>query len=221
VLTGGAGVRAMARAFEELFAITNPFGGLSPAGRTDAWILAELAVSHQLADRSRELSRFRQIYLKYLAAEIGQPGPRKGVLPGVRPLLDTLSGRPDIHLALLTGNYREGARTKLEHFDLWRYFCGGAFGDVALDRNALVHEALASVVACGGPSVDAADAVIIGDTPLDVASALTSGTHCIAVATGTSSVDALRAAGADVVFSDLSDTAAVVATIDKLTSTTA
>jgi phosphoglycolate phosphatase-like HAD superfamily hydrolase len=153
-----------------------------------------------------------------LPEEIEKPGPRKGVMPGVRELLDSLASRSDVHLALLTGNYRGGARAKLEYFDLWRYFKGGAFGDAALDRNALVQEALDAVVACGGPQVPAAHAVIIGDTPLDVACAAHAGARSIAVATGNYEPAALRAAGADAVFEDLSETAEVVSEIDRLGS---
>ena len=52
---------------------------------------------------------------------------------------------------------------------------------------------------------------MIGDTPLDVACAAASGARSIAVATGGYDVEALRAAGADVVFEDLSDLDAVLA----------
>jgi phosphoglycolate phosphatase-like HAD superfamily hydrolase len=76
-----------------------------------------------------------------------------------------------------------------------------------------VPKALARVAACGGPAVASSDAVVIGDTPLDVACAKAGGARLIAVATGYYSVDQLRAAGADVVFEDLSDTGAVVRSI--------
>lgn len=208
----------MAHAFEELFAVPDPLADLaSLGGRTDAWVLATLAANHGVTAHS-ERARFRDLYLKYLPIELEKPGPRKGVMPGVRPLLDALSTRQDVHLALLTGNYHGGARAKLEYFDLWRYFRGGAFGDEALDRNGLVHEALAAVVECGGPTVVPADAVIIGDTPLDVGCAVAVGARCIAVATGSCGADELRAAGAEVVFADLSDTAAVLGAIDRLTA---
>ena len=93
-------------------------------------------------------------------------------MPGVRELLDALSRRDDVYLALLTGNYEEAARLKLEYFDLWRYFSCGAFGDDAPDRNGLLPKALARVAACGGPAASARRAsVVIGDTPLDVACA--------------------------------------------------
>ena len=55
------------------------------------------------------------------------------------------------------------------------------------------------------------DAVVIGDTPLDVGCAAHVGARSLAVATGSHSVEELRAAGADVVLQDLSDTDAVLA----------
>ena len=102
---------------------------------------------------------------------------------------------------------------KLEHFDLWRYFRSGAFGDGAADRNGLVPRALARVAAAGGPAFSPGEAVVIGDTPLDVACAAAGGARSIAVATGGYSVDELRAAGAHEVFADLSDTQRVIEAI--------
>ena len=145
--------------------------------------------------------------------ELEKPGARKGVMPGVRELLDVLADRDDVYLALLTGNYEAAARIKLEYFDLWRYFPCGAFGDDAPDRNGLLPKAVARIAACGGPSFSAADAVVVGDTPLDVACAAFSGARSIAVATGSHSVEELRAAGADAVFEDLAGTADVLAAI--------
>ena len=203
VLTGGAGVRAMSRAFEELFAVPDPFRGIPMPGRTDVSILSDAAAAHGVA--SHELAPFREVYLGHLATEIEKPGPRKGIMPGVRPLLDLLAGRADVYLALLTGNYEDAARVKLEHFDLWRYFQCGAFGDLAPDRNSLLPKALAEIRRRGGPDVGPSDAVVIGDTPLDVACAAAGGARSIAVATGGYDVDALRAAGANVALQDLSD----------------
>ena len=210
-LTGGAGLRAMVRAFADVFAVADPLTDVPMAGRTDAWILAQLAAAHGIALAPPQRARFRDAYLTLLPREIDKPGPRKGVMPGVRDLLNALAPRDDVHLALLTGNFEGGARAKLEYFDLWRYFRGGAFGDTAHDRNSLVADALAAVAATGGPaSPPAGDVVIIGDTRLDVACAVSAGARSVAVATGSDDVGALLAAGADVVFADLGDTAAVL-----------
>src|SRR6185436_15030691 len=82
VLTGGAGVRAMTLAFEELFAIPDAFQGIPMPGRTDAGILYDAVTAHGVG--ARELARFRSAYLAHLAREVEKPGPRKGIMPGVR-----------------------------------------------------------------------------------------------------------------------------------------
>ncbi len=210
VLTGGAGRRALSLAFDDLFGVPDALVDVPLAGRTDAWLLAQALTSHQRAPDESTLARFRDRYLVHLAAELQKPARGKQVMPGVRPLLDVLAARDDVYLALLTGNYRQGARLKLEHFDLWRYFRAGAFGDEAHDRNQLVGEALASVRQAGGPDVSPSEAVVVGDTPLDVACAAAAGARSIAVATGGFDVEVLRRSGADAVFPDLSDLEAVL-----------
>src|SRR6266545_2082392 len=212
----------MSRAFEEIFSIADAFRNIPMAGRTDAWILSDAAAAHGIPHDSEALARFPDVYLRHLAREIAASekrgttlfrGGRYGIMPGAHALLEALDDRGDAYLALLTGNYETGARLKLEHFDLWRYFRCGAFGDGAADRNGLVPKALARVADCGGPAFAPSDAVVIGDTPLDIACAKAGGARSIAVATGNHAVDQLRAAGADVVFDDLSDTEAVLKAI--------
>ena len=193
----------MSRAFEELYGIRDAFNGVPFNGRTDAWIVSQAAVRHNIDPSA--LDAFKPRYLQHLARMLDDPGPRKGVMPGVRPLLDALASRDDVFLALLTGNYAEGARLKLEYFDLWRYFTCGAFGDTVHERNHLLADALAQVAACSGLAADASRAIVIGDTPLDVGVAKFGGARSIGVATGSHSAGDLRASGADVVFEDLSD----------------
>jgi phosphoglycolate phosphatase-like HAD superfamily hydrolase len=206
VLTGGAGLRAMTRACEELLHHREALDGVPVAGRTDWSIL------HDVLDRiGREFddelfTSLRGRYLHYLLEEIEKPGRGvKGVMPGVRELLDELQRRDDVFLGLLTGNFAEGARIKLQHFDLWHFFRCGAFGDDAADRNALVPFAVTRARKCGIPDPAPHDVIVVGDTPHDVACALVAGAVPVAVATGGFSVDQLRASGADLVFTDLSD----------------
>jgi phosphoglycolate phosphatase-like HAD superfamily hydrolase len=234
VLTGGAAARAMDEAFHEVFGVQGAFDHVPMPGRTDGAILVDAFVralpqSQILAGALSEagvqpvdgqVARFKAAYLARFAEEIHKPVPVdpakpsrlrfKGVLPGVRELLDALSSRPDMFLGLLTGNYKQGARIKLEYFDLWRYFACGAFGDDAVNRHELVPVAIARSREAGCPALDSHDVVIIGDTPLDVACARDAGINCLAVATGGYSVDALQAAGADVALASLADTDAVV-----------
>jgi phosphoglycolate phosphatase-like HAD superfamily hydrolase len=200
----------MARAFDELFAIPDAFRGIPMAGRTDTWILSSAAAAHDI--HPSKLASFQEVYLAHLERELEAPNPLKALMPGVRELLDALASRDDIYLALLTGNYQKAARLKLEHFDLWRYFRCGAFADDAADRNSLAPMALERVRACGGPAA-AADVIVIGDTPHDVACALAAQARAVGVATGPFSEQQLRDSGAEIVFRDLSDTKAFLAVL--------
>jgi len=195
----------MSRAFEDVFGVGDALSGVPMAGRTDAWIVAQAVSAHGLACDAAALRHFRERYLTHLRDEVHRPGPRKGVMPGVRPLLDALVSRGDAFLALLTGNFERGARVKLEYFDLWGYFRCGAFGDAALELNSLLSTALSSVEACGGPSPRPSDVVVVGDTPLDVAVAKAGGARSVAVATGSFDVAMLGESGADVVLEDFGD----------------
>jgi phosphoglycolate phosphatase-like HAD superfamily hydrolase len=56
--------------------------------------------------------------------------------------------------------------------------------------------------------------LVVGDTPHDVACALAADAVPVAVATGSSSIEQLRASGADIVFQDLSDTQAFLRLLD-------
>jgi phosphoglycolate phosphatase-like HAD superfamily hydrolase len=216
VLTGGAGLRAMNRACAEIVGAptgltgtlaTEALNGIPVAGRTD-WIilhdtLARLGI--QLDDDL--LGRIRERYVAHLREEIGQPGKGfNGTLPGVSALLETLHPREDVFLGLLTGNFKDGARIKLERFDLWRYFQCGAFGDDSPDRNALVPVAVGRATACGMPGFTPADIIVVGDTPHDVACAQAVGAVPVGVATGGFTADQLRDCGAAVVFDTLEDT---------------
>jgi phosphoglycolate phosphatase len=216
VLTGGAGGRAMSRAFEDLFGIADAFRGIPMAGRTDTAILSDALNAHRIALTDSRITSYRDRYFHVLPGEIQNrpPNARHGVMPGVRELLDALTRRDDVYLALLTGNYEISARMKLEYFDLWRYFACGAFGDEAPERNALFGVARERLAAHGGPMVRAERAVVVGDTPHDIAVAIAAGARSMGVATGSHSVAALRAAGADHVFEDLSDTDAVLQALE-------
>lgn len=226
VLTGGAGIRGMNRACEEFVGHPHALEGIPVAGRTDRIILSDVVTraGHSLDDGL--LEQLRDRYVDNLRAEIEKPGrlqsfeslgPRSGikaVMPGVRELLDVLERRDDVFLGLLTGNFRSGARIKLEHFDLWRYFRCGAFGDDAADRNALVPFAVTRARECGLHDINPADILVVGDTPHDVACALAVGAIPVAVATGGFTSAQLRESGADIVFETLGTTTDFLKLID-------
>src|SRR6476659_9685974 len=123
VLTGGAGIRAMNRACEELAGHGDALAGIPIAGRTDRIILHDAVARAGRTLDSGLLEALRDRHVAYLREEIERPGRGvKAILPGIRQLLDRLEQRDDVFLGLLTGNFEAGARIKLEYFDLWRYF---------------------------------------------------------------------------------------------------
>jgi phosphoglycolate phosphatase len=208
-LTGGAGMRAMNRACADVVGHDNAMDGVALAGRTDWIILDDILRNAGRALDATLLDQLRRRYVAHLAEEIQLPGRGvKDMMPGIRPLLDALQRREDVALGLLTGNFLEGARIKLEYFDLWRYFPCGAFGGDSANRNDLVPVAIRRARECGIADVQPSDVLVVGDTPHDVACARVAGATPVAVATGGYSVETLRDSGAEIVFQDLSDTSA-------------
>lgn len=215
VLTGGAGKRSMDRAFEEMFGVSEAFAEVSMAGRTDRWLVETALERHGMRATPERLAAFRARYLDLLDAAIGDAGSgRRGLMPGVTEVLAALRARDDMHLALLTGNYADGARIKLEHFGLWQHFAWGAFGDDYAEREALARAAVAEAAARGITLADPAHAVIIGDTPFDIACARAAGARVVAVATGHHGLDELRGCAPDLALEDLRDVDALMAFID-------
>ncbi len=191
--------------------MADAFAGVTMAGRTDRFLVQGGLERCGLPVTPEAHATVRERYLARLAEAIAEPAQgTKAMMPGVTALLDALDQMDHVHSALLTGNYEVGARIKLEHFDLWRRFAWGAFGDDYADRNLMAQAAMAAAPARGVMLPDPSHAVVIGDTPFDVACARAAGARVIAVATGGHGVDELRACGADVVFEDLTDLDAVL-----------
>jgi phosphoglycolate phosphatase len=211
LLSGRAGLRAMTRAFQDTFGISDAFKGESFGGRTDSFLVSRALKMAGLPDTIENHHRFRDVYLPLLAEEIQHPGQgHKGVMPGARELLEALEDFDHLHLALLTGNYREAAEIKLQHFELWDFFEWGAFSDDHHDRNELVPIARARAETYDIPAAAIERVIVIGDTPHDIECARVAGATSITVATGGYTVAQLQDAGADVALPDLSDTGRVL-----------
>jgi phosphoglycolate phosphatase-like HAD superfamily hydrolase len=128
------------------------------------------------------------------------------VLGGVRELLDALLAVEGVALGLVTGNIAGGAELKLGSAGLWERFAVGGYGSDHEERNHLPGIALERARAHWRAELEPCDAVIVGDTPRDVACGQACGNRTVAVATGSFSSEHLRAAGADHVVADLSAT---------------
>jgi phosphoglycolate phosphatase-like HAD superfamily hydrolase len=200
---GGAGRRAFERALADHtgLPVDGPVQEMRFDGMTDRGIVREALglVGHPFAEAACDA--ILAAYVAHLHAEIDGPGFR--VLPGVEPLLATLSGR-GVAYGLCTGNVVAGARVKLRRAALEGYFdwTGRGMHGFAEDGEArplLVAAAVRRVAAALGREVRAAEVLVIGDTPRDVLAAHAVGCPALCVATGNFDEAALRAAGADAV----------------------
>ena len=108
--SGGAGVRALNRAMQNLFAIENAFAGIGMAGRTDTEIIKDGLRKHGLP--SEKTGDVVDAYLSYLSEEIRND--RKYVKPGIYEVLSALQAFAHVATGLLTGNLERGARIKLD-----------------------------------------------------------------------------------------------------------
>jgi phosphoglycolate phosphatase len=205
VTTGGAGLRALDRAFLSLARLPRATEGISFAGRTDPFIIKEIfRLKLRRAPHPKELQDIFAYYLAALEAELHSPDDYK-VMEGVAPLLDLLAGRTDVFLALGTGNLEGGARLKLEPAGLNKYFPVGGFGSDAEDRPEVLKAGVLRSSSRAGRPFAGADVVVIGDTIHDVSAGKAIGAVTVAVSNGHASPEELRAAGPDLLLSSLRD----------------
>ena len=218
MLSGGAGMRAMYRVTERMFGEEFSWDDVDPQGNLDPLIFAEAAKKNDL-DHREHLDAFRKQYLVQLDEELSTNLDKVQVMPGIHDLLARLRARAeesgDIVLGLLTGNYADAVPIKLAAIDVdVSWFQITSFGDEARTRPEMVALAMKKYEDAYGEPADPHRVVIIGDTPRDVACAHAHGCPCFAVATGFSSADTLREAGAEIVVNDLSDPAPLLAMIE-------
>lgn len=201
--SGGAGRRAMERAFTEHTGRADACESFNFSGMTDRGIVRRglTEIGWDTSDANMDL--VLNAYLDALAEEI--PKSRDyTVYPGVRETLEHVSRKTNVAVGLGTGNVRRGASLKLGHVALEHYFSFGGFGCDFEDRAALIRAggergklALETQQACR--------VVVIGDTPKDVLAAQANGYECLAVGTGRFKADELRDAGATWAFENLAD----------------
>jgi phosphoglycolate phosphatase len=217
--TGGAGRLGLEASFRSVFGVQDietPASRVRFGGKTDPTIISDIARHAGIAAGEVEAryAELQDAYLRALRNELSVPNERRRVLPGVAPLLANLASRPDVFLGLVTGNIEEGARVKLDAFGLNHYFVDGGFSSDHPERGEIARIAHQKLSRRAGFRFPAERVMVIGDTELDVSCARDNGFRAIAVASGSSSEDELRAARPDAVFPDLTDASAVLSAME-------
>lgn len=192
LLTGRAGILAWEGAAREVGGRDVDFTDLHTAGLTDFQIGVRILEHLDVDAENGTLARLVRCYEELLPVVLPK---RKGrVLDNVREILEFLqANRPGISSYLLTGNTRDGARAKLTHYDLAKYFPDGAFARDSSDRATVAHAALKMAERAHG--VGPSETLVIGDTPRDIECADAIGARTLAVATGDYSIADLAGYG--------------------------
>lgn len=212
--TRGIGRSAFAAAFERVTGY--PLNRMPKVtGRTEPDIYDATVALHGLADAPPF-----DVFAAALAdayrtrrADLERTGR---ILPGATAALTHLANAVGVQQSVLTGNTRAVARIKLEIFGLDSDLAltVGAYGDDDGHRPALVPIAQARASTKYGTAFDRRNTILVGDSPADIATAVSGGAHIVAVAAG--GTPAAELAGADLILEELTDTSALDQFIDLL-----
>ena len=203
ISTGGAGLRALNRAFKKLLDLESAMLDIAPHGKTDPAIVREV-FQKRIKEKSATddvIAEVIEMYVEYLRDEV-ERSETYHVLPGIRDILAQMRARADVLMGLATGNVESGARIKLHRGGLNGYFSFGGYGSDAEDRADLVRRAAERAERHHGSRIAGADTFVIGDTPRDIEAGRRAGFRTVGVATGQYPVDQLRDAGADLAISN-------------------
>jgi phosphoglycolate phosphatase-like HAD superfamily hydrolase len=186
--TGKAGVPAWEAAVREATGRDFQLSSIRVPGLTDYQIAARTFAQLQVDADDATLRSMVRRYEELLPAAL--PLKQGRVLPNVREILEAIRERVDVRSYLLTGNTRGGARAKLTHYDLLRYFPDGAFAEDTGERATIAARAV-ELARQDGP-LGEEYLYVIGDTPHDIHAANAIGARTIAVATGGYTIEELE-----------------------------
>lgn len=202
ITTGGAGAVSWRLAFDELYGIPADIGMFSDAGMTDPEVGRKTfaaVIGHE--PEPRELARVMAMRLKYLPQAVAESNGYR-VLDGVEELLPRLVDEGYL-LGLTTGGTDSAAHIKLARANLARWFTFGGYGSDSTDRTELTRKAIERAGMLLGMDLDPQQALVVGDTPLDIAAAHGAAAVGVGVASGHFTAEQLEQAGADAVLHTL------------------
>jgi phosphoglycolate phosphatase len=213
ITDGGAARHSYALALRETYGYEGDLTRYDFSGRTDPQITSMVLgdagfTEEEISERSPQLW---ETYLRELATHATPERVR--ALPGIRALLDRLASRHDVTLALLTGNIERGARLKLAPAALNDYFPFGAFGSDSALREELPPIAVERASKIDGHRFRGRDVVIIGDSIYDIRCGVPHEATTIAVASGKTPAEKLRAENPDHFFESAEELAGILGAI--------
>jgi len=215
----GVSKAVYARAFE-MMAGRAPEVQPGTDGRTDYEIVRNLFTANGAAFTAEDEASYQSALIDAMRALHPRLMRDGFMLPGVPDVLEAVSQIPGIVQSVLTGNIRPNAEAKLrllrDHARVLDMDVGG-YGSDDVRRPQLVGAAQRKAAQKYGAVFGPSSTVLVGDTERDVAAALEGGALIVAVATGVTSQEQLRQAGAQVVLPDLTDAPGFVAIVRDVT----
>jgi len=198
----GVGVRSIEEAAELMFGESCSLDGILVGGRLDPLIWNDVCEKYGRENSTECHQEFQRVYTELLRKNISTVTVK--VLPGVQRLLDACNEMEDVMTGLVTGNYEETGKLKLQAAGLdHSMFVANAWGTDGEERNDLPPYAIAQLD-MDEPSV------LIGDTVHDVSSGQLAGCRVIAVCTGSDDRATLSQSKPDLLLDDLADTEAIL-----------
>jgi phosphoglycolate phosphatase len=209
----GAAREAYAKALREVYDFPGSLHRYDFSGRTDLQITYEVLrhAGYSEDDIEEKIGRLWSVYVEELRRLVS--AVRIRILPGVQDLLERLASETHVTLGLLTGNIEPGARVKLEPHHLNRYFPFGAFGSDSREREDLPPIAVERARRLHGHRFEGRDVVVIGDSIYDVRCGVPHQATTIAVPTGVTPAEKLRAENPDYFFDSLEPTEELLAAV--------
>ena len=206
----GASRSAFSDALAAVYDFRGDLGRYDFSGRTDPQIAHMILRDAGLSstDVDARLPRLWSAYIAGLTHNIANG--RVQVMEGIRELLAALQAHTDVVLGLLTGNIESGARLKLGGADLNDYFPFGAFGSDSPDRTELPPIAIRRASDHAGREFRGRDVVIIGDSIYDIRCGVPYDATTIAVASGKTPAETLRAENPRYFFESAADLGAMM-----------
>ena len=193
ITDGGAARSAFAEALRSVFDYHGDLRRYDFSGRTDPQITTMVLRDAGWSEEAIK-AKFEELWPTYLAGLARNATPeRVRALPGIPALIDALHEERNVTLALLTGNVERGARLKLTPPALNDFFLFGAFGSDSAKREELPPIAVERASRIDGYRFSGADIVIIGDSIYDVRCGVPHNATTIAIASGKTAAETLRA----------------------------
>ncbi len=206
----GASRDAFRDALEAVYGYDGDLSRYDFSGRTDPQI-AHMVLRDAGHDAEGVEAHMPRLWERYLAGLERNTTPgRVQTMPGIPTLVEALREHDGVILALLTGNIEPGARLKLGGANLNGYFPFGAFGSDSADRTQLPPIAVRRASDLLDRHFHGSDVVIIGDSIYDVRCGVPYQATTIAVASGKTPAETLRAENPTHFFDSVEDLGAVM-----------